>query len=312
MGTAASYLARQADTIFFGTLAFSVFLLVLITATMLYFVVRYRRDRNPEPADIRGNLCLEITWTVLPTVLVLGIFWAGLIGFEGMRTVPPDAMEIDVAGRMWSWSFTYPDGRTTGELRLPKGRAARLNLHSADVLHSFFVPAFRIKEDAVPGMETYVWLQPERVGNFDIFCAEYCGAGHSRMLGKVVVMEDAAFDAWYGAGEKKDAANGEELLATKGCTGCHALDGSRRVGPGFQGIFGRTVIVLTEGREREIVVDRDYLLRSILAPKADVVKGYPSIMPAFDTLSHEERKAIVDYLESMKAPGSASPGEADQ
>ncbi len=303
MMPAGSYLARQADAIFFGMTAVAVVLLLGITGAMIWFVVRYRRSRNPVSADIRSHTLLEITWTVIPTILVLGMFYFGVMGFKGMRTVPPGAFEVNVTARMWSWTFTYENGTVLNELRIPVDTPVYLRLSSDDVLHSFFVPAFRIKEDTVPGLETYVWFQPERTGTYDIFCAEYCGVGHSRMLSKVVVMEQEEFFEWFSGQKEEEQAAGLALLQTKGCTGCHSLDGTRIVGPSFKGIFGRTTVVLTNGVEREITIDREYLRRSLLDPRADVVKGYPPVMPPQTGLTDEERETILNYLEDRKADG---------
>jgi len=302
---AASTIATKVDSAFLFILWICVFMLALITFLMVYFVIKYRRDKNPTPTNIEGNFLLEVAWTVIPTILVMAMFYYGWIGYQEMENVPEDAMAVKVTGQMWSWSFEYDNGKTSNELAVPLGKPVKLNLYSRDVLHSFYVPAFRVKKDVVPGVKNFLWFTADEEGTYDIFCTEYCGVRHSSMLAKVVVMAEEKFDAWLtGEGvsdhEKKEPA-GRELMEVKGCLGCHSLDGSRIVGPSFKGIFGRTAQVVTDGKEREIVVDEDYLRRSILKPNADVVAGYPGIMPSQEgLLTDSEFDAIIQYLKTLE------------
>jgi len=293
----------KVDNIFIFIVAISVFMLILITALMIFFIVRYMRKKSPSAKDIEGNILLEITWTVIPTILVIGMFYYGWIGFKIMRNPPKDAMLVKVIARQWSWSFTYENGKKSGELNVPLNRPVKLIINSEDVLHSLSIPAFRIKEDAVPGMETYLWFLPDRTGSFDLFCTEYCGAGHHAMISKVNVMTPDDFSVWYGkteaaAGKVQDAL---KIMENNGCLGCHTVDGTKKIGPSFKGIFGREVEVVTNGREREIVVDEAYLKRSMLEPGADVVQGFPNIMPSQKgILSDEEMNAVIEYLKKLK------------
>jgi cytochrome c oxidase subunit 2 len=293
----------KVDNVFIFIIAISVFMLVLITAIMVLFLIRYRRRKSPSAKDIEGNMMLEIAWTVIPTILVIAMFYYGWIGFKIMRNPPKDAMLVKVTARQWSWSFMYENGKKSGELNLPLNRPVKLIINSEDVLHSLFIPAFRIKEDAVPGMETYLWFLPDRSGTFDLFCTEYCGVGHHSMISKVNVMSPGEFSAWYG---KTEAATGKvqdalKIMENNGCLGCHTLDGTKRVGPSFKGIFGHETEVVTNDRERKIVVDEDYLRRSMLDPKADVVEGFPDIMPSQrGILADKEIDAIIDYLKELK------------
>ncbi len=302
---AASTIATKVDSAFLFILWICVFMLALITFLMVYFVIKYRRDKNPTPTNIEGNFLLEVAWTVIPTILVMAMFYYGWIGYQEMENVPADAMAVKVTGQMWSWSFEYDNGKTSNELAVPLGKPVKLNLYSRDVLHSFYVPAFRVKKDVVPGVKNFLWFTADEEGTYDIFCTEYCGVRHSSMLAKVVVMAEEKFDAWLtGEGvsdhEKKEPA-GRELMEVKGCLGCHSLDGSKIVGPSFKGIFGRTAQVVTDGKEREIVVDEDYLRRSILKPNADVVAGYPGIMPSQEgLLTDSEFDAIIQYLKTLE------------
>ncbi len=188
---------RGVDLAFWYILGISVLLLVAITAVMIYFVIRYRRSIHPEPADIRENLNLEVVWTVLPTLIALTMFWVGWQSYLGLRNVPDDAIEIEAAGQMFSWIFVYPnDKETEGELVVPLGKAVKLNIESWDVLHSFAIPAFRIKVDAVPGMKTYAWFMADREGEYDIFCTEFCGVGHANMLARLKIVPEQEYLDW--------------------------------------------------------------------------------------------------------------------
>jgi cytochrome c oxidase subunit 2 len=294
----ASNIAPSVDSAMVFIVAVSVVLLVLVTFFMVYFAVRYRRSRHPEAEEVEGNVPLEIAWTVIPTIIVTVMFFYGMEGFKLMHNVPADALRIDVTARMWSWLFTYEDGTESTELMLPKDKAVVLHLRSMDVLHSLFIPDFRVKEDAVPGQVTKMWFTAEKTGTFQIFCTEYCGAGHSKMLSKAVVMEPGEFDAWLEEAGKDKVPSGGELLKSKGCLGCHSTDGTRKVGPSFKGIYGRKATVVTGGAEREITSDKEYIVRSITEPEpsADIVKGYPPIMPA-GLVSEEEAGAIAEHFE---------------
>jgi len=188
---------RGVDLAFWYILGISVLLLVGITAVMIYFVIRYRRSKHPDPVDIRDNLNLEVVWTVLPTLIALTMFWVGWQSYIGLRNVPEDALEIDVAGQMYSWVFMYPnDKETENEVVVPLGKAIKFNIESWAVLHSFSVPSFRIKVDAVPGMPTYVWFNADKVGEYDIFCTEYCGVAHADMLAKLRIVPEQEYLAW--------------------------------------------------------------------------------------------------------------------
>ena len=188
---------RGVDLAFWYILGISVLLLVGITAVMIYFVIRYRRSKHPDPVDIRDNLNLEVVWTVLPTLIALTMFWVGWKSYIGLREVPEDALEISVAGQMYSWVFIYPnDKETDGELVVPLGKAIKLNIESWDVVHSFYIPSYRIKVDAVPGMQTYAWFMADREGEYDILCTEYCGTEHAYMLAKLKIIPEDEYLTW--------------------------------------------------------------------------------------------------------------------
>lgn len=292
--------AAKVDSAFIFIVGLSVCLLVLITFFMLFFVIRYNRRRNPKSENIEGNLWLEIVWTVVPTLLVLAMFYAGWTNFAYIRNAPKDAMTVKTLGRNWSWEFEYKNGRQSDVLRVPLGKPVELVLTSADVVHSLYIPAFRIKEDAVPGMKTRMWFSAGELGTYDIYCTEYCGTGHSHMRTKVIVMDEKEFNAWYVSKEEGGArAKGMKLLQDRGCLGCHSTDGTVKIGPTFKGLWGRSVTVLTDGRERELFADEAYIRRAVLQPQAELVKGYPPIMPVLP-LKSEELDAIITALKDLK------------
>ena len=195
-----SLVAGQVDNAFVMIIAISVILLAAITAAMIYFIIKYHWRKHPTAEHVEEKPWLEITWTTIPTILVLGMFWFGYDGFRMMRTVPDGAMTVKVTARMWSWSFEYANGITSDKLYVPIKKPVKLLLTSLDVIHGFYLPAFRIKEDVVPGKENYLWFEPLIKGEFDIFCSQYCGQRHSYMLTKAVVIEEADFKKWYDNG----------------------------------------------------------------------------------------------------------------
>ncbi len=295
------------DAVFLYIFGIAALLLVGITATMVVFVVRYHRRRHPQPQPSPSSkLWLELVWTLIPTLIVLSMFWYSWEGYLKLIDVPPDALKVQAEGRKWSWNFSYENGRSSDRLYVPVGRAVRVAIVSRDVLHSLYIPAFRVKKDAVPGITTYVWFRAPEVGSYDLFCAEYCGVSHSSMVTTVEALPEAQFSAWLEKSKKPSAAGGPALLSRHGCTGCHSLDGSRRVGPSFLGLFGRQTQVLSDGRERTLTANQDYVRRSILQPQADLVQGYPPVMPSYQgQIPPDELQTLVDYL--CSEPLSAAP-----
>jgi cytochrome c oxidase subunit 2 len=291
------------DNVFFYILTICVLLLALITFLMVYFVIHYRRDKHPNPADIEGSTWLEITWTVIPTLLVLTMFYYGLTGFEFLRKVPQGAMVVKVIARQWSWLFQYENGAQDPQLRVPVGKPVKLLLTSLDVIHGFYAPAFRIKQDAVPGMTNYLWFQPTEAGTFDILCSQYCGIEHSHMMTKLVVLPQDDFTKWYQDRAQKEplkvASLGPQLYQEKGCVGCHSIDGSPRVGPTFKGLLGKREKVKAAGKEESVEVDEAFVRKFILEPNVVHIEGFQPIMPKID-LTNEELTALVDYIKSLK------------
>ena len=202
---------HQIDQTFFYIIGISLVLLLLITTTMIYFVVRYRRDKHPHPANIRGNWILEVIWTIVPTLIALSMFYFGWTSYVGLKNVPPGALEIEVIGEMYAWIFVYPDGRETeNQLIVPQGRAVKLNVTSNDVLHSLFISAFRLKVDAVGGMHSYSWFLAEKLGEYDIQCTEFCGSGHADMRGILKVVPEQEYLNWLATEPEENDFEDEE------------------------------------------------------------------------------------------------------
>lgn len=307
--TQASNFVKGVDTVFLITLGFSFFFLIALTIVMLIFIYKYNRKRNPKPTQIEGSTSLEIVWTVIPFLLTMLMFYYGWIGYKPMQKAPSDAMEVTVYGRMWNFSFEYENGKRTDTLYLPKDKPVKLNLVAMDVLHSLYIPAFRVKQDMVPGLEdNFMWFEPQRVGEYELFCAEYCGLQHSYMYTSVKVMEDSAFQSWMVdttqvVAENIDSptATGRRIMQNIGCFACHTTDGSKLVGPSFKGIWGEEVTVSTGGKERQVTVDEEYIRRSIYDPNADVVDGFnKGLMLSYEgQLSEEDIENIIEYLKTL-------------
>jgi len=279
-------------------------MLALVTGLMLYFVIRYRRSRHPRAIQVKSSMLLEVTWTVIPTILVMAMFWYGYEGFKMLREVPDGAMPVKVTARMWNWSFEYENGKISKELYVPVDKPVKLLMQSVDVVHSFYVPAFRLKEDVVPGQETFAWFKANTVGRTDIFCAEYCGEAHAYMMSQVVVMDGDEFDQWVGSdlpSPDPEESAALTIMEDHDCTGCHSLSGSHNPeAPSLKGIFGRETLVEREGKETRLEADEEYLIRAIRDPEAELVKGYAATMEPPEELSEEELEVIIEYLKGLK------------
>jgi cytochrome c oxidase subunit II len=307
----ASTAAAKFDEVFLYISALTIAFLVFITFLMIYFVVRFRRSRGQPAEDIHGHTLLEILWTFIPLLLFLSMFYYGWTNYRYLREVPRDAMVIKVTARQWAWSFTYPNGRQTSELYVARGRPVRLDLRSLDVLHGFYIPAFRIKADVVPGKDNYTWFQATELGDFDIECTVMCGANHSAMLSKVRVIPETDFSAWYfgqsadppalaqTAASEPAPARGERVFKLKGCVSCHSIDGSKLVGPTWKGLYGSQVTIVAEGKQATVTADDDYLRRSIHHPPEEVVKGFAPQMPRAD-LKEGDVADLVAFIKSLR------------
>jgi cytochrome c oxidase subunit II len=313
----ASTTAGQVDALYFFLIALTAFFSLLIAALVFGFAIRYRRRSADErPPAIYGSLALELTWTLIPLAIVAVIFFWSADLYVTLSRVPKDAIEVNVVGKRWMWKLQHMTGqREINELHVPVGVPVKLSLTSEDVIHSFFVPAFRIKKDAVPGRYTTAWFQATKPGRYHLFCAEYCGTRHSNMIGTIVVMEPAAFQAWLagGASGVSLASAGEKLFQDLACVTCHKADSGAR-GPNLAGVFGRPV-PLFDGST--VTADETYIRESIVAPSARVVAGYQPIMPTYQGLVTEEQLLqLVAYVRSLKGtevppvPAAAAPAAA--
>jgi cytochrome c oxidase subunit II len=285
---------------FFYIVAVSVILLLIVTACMIFFLFRYNRKRHPVAHEVRDNLWLEIFWTVIPTILALSMFYFGWINFKFIRTPAHDAITINVIARKWAWLFIYDNKKQSDLLRVPQNRPVKLVMTSADVIHSLYIPAFRIKEDCVPGLKTYLAFTANELGTYDLFCTEYCGVGHSQMLSQVIVMPAAEFESWLNIHETGvRTGKGLKVMEIRGCTGCHSIDGSKKIGPTLKGLYGRKEAVITNGKERQVTVNDAFLEEYIRNPNVDIIKGYQAVMPAIP-VSEEELHDIVEYIKTLQ------------
>jgi cytochrome c oxidase subunit II len=298
--SAASTTAVETDHIYFLLLAFSVFVLALVFVPMLYFLYKYRRSARADrtPLDLPTEL-IEITWTVIPIFIALGFFACGARAYFREEVPPADTMEINVVGKQWMWKIQHQEGnRELNELHIPLGRAVKLTLASEDVIHSFYVPAFRIKQDVVPGRFTTEWFQAIKTGTYPFYCTEYCGMDHAKMQGTVTVMSPADYQAWLAHGAVRDslAQSGESLFRSLGCSGCHAGNSPIHAPP-LEGLYGRQV-PLSDGTF--VLADDQYLRDSILNPASQVATGYAPVMPNYSgRISEEDLLKLIAYIKSL-------------
>ena len=299
--------ASKVDDLFYFVLYVSVFFFLLIMTILSVFVIRYRRrdDSAPETSPSH-NTMLEIVWSVIPTALVVYMFYAGFTGYLEKRTPPTEAYEVGVVAQKWSWNFTYPNGHTTPVLHLEVDRPVQLLMSSEDVIHSLFIPAFREKMDVVPGRYTKMWFTPTIEGVYDLFCTEYCGTSHSEMITKVVVHPadgPDSFDSWLQEdsdflAKLSPVEGGKRVYEMRGCAQCHSVDGSSGNGPSFKGVWG-TERAMADGSK--VLYDENYVRESILNPKAKILAGYEPVMPSFQgRIKDEEITALIAYLKSLE------------
>lgn len=302
----ASTFAEGVDLAFYVILGISLFFLVGITATMIYFVFKYNKKRHPKAdTSITGSTKLEIIWTAIPLVLVLVMFYYGWAGFAPMREVPENAIPVKAIARMWSWTFEYENGKKSDKLVVPKDRPVKLDLISMDVIHNLYVPAFRVKEDVVPGRNNYMWFSATQYGSFDLLCAEYCGLRHAYMLTTVEVVNDEEWAEWIktpaGQSEIDKVDAGFNVIKMNGCVACHSSDGTKLVGNSFKGIWMEDRQVIEDGVEKTVKVDAEYIKSSIYEPDKQVVVGFNSgLMPGYEgQITEEEINQIVEYIKSI-------------
>jgi cytochrome c oxidase subunit 2 len=309
----ASTFAKDVDALYFFIIAVSSFFALVVAIMVIYLGVRYRRRHAGEVgARIEGSLPLELLWSVIPTVIAMVMFGWGASVFYHLRRPPDEAMHIYAVGKQWMWKFQHLGGqREINQLHVPMGRPIKITVTSEDVLHSLFFPAFRTKIDAIPGRYMELWFEPNKVGTYHIFCAEYCGTSHSGMIGSVTVLEPAAFQAWLAGGTTGTLAErGNALFQQLACNSCH-LDSGQGRGPSLKEIYGKTV-ALADGSTA--VVDDSYLRESILNSQAKIVKGFQPLMPTFQGLVSEEGLvALIEHVRSLSPnAGATSAGPADR
>lgn len=306
--TAASQLAGKVDALYFFMVTGSLVFSILIVALLLGFALKFRRRHDDEVgAEIEGAwaLWLEVGWTVVPLGLIMtSFFWGAFLFFESARP-PADALSYHVYGKQWMWKMEHPDGRREiNEFHVPLGVPVKVTMTSEDVIHNFAIPAFRLKMDVVPGRYSTAWFKATKTGTYHIFCDQYCGVEHSKMVGKVVVMEPHEYREWLDgkAGGMVQAATGEELFVTKACNTCHRPDTSARA-PILHGAFGKPVL-LAGGKT--VTIDESYVRESILSPQAKIVDGYQPIMPTFkDQLTEEDIVQLINYIKTLKPAATA-------
>lgn len=325
---AASTVAREVDFWFYFIFWVSLFFFVGMMAFMFYFIVRYKRQRGvrsqPSPTH---NTPLELTWSILPSILLVVMFWGGFKGYMDMRVAPENALRLNVAAQQWNWEFGYPNGHTDNELHVPANVPVELTMESKDVLHSFYVPAFRVKQDVVPGRYTKIWFQSDKPGSYVILCTEYCGKSHSDMLAKCVVhpslkdyeewlsgadplsrknLSDEEWQAFQANPEQFIAQNpakklkrpdemGRDIYTKRGCAQCHSLDGKAGVGPSFKGIWGHDQPLRDGG---SVKVDENYVRESILEPGAKIAAGYQNQMPKL-AIKDREITMLIAFIRSL-------------
>jgi cytochrome c oxidase subunit II len=309
----ASAQAMQVDAIYFFMIAVTAFFSLLIGVLVVIFAVKFRRKSDDEVGvAIHGSLALELLWTFIPLGIVMVMFAWGAKVFFDMYRPPAGAMEVFIVGKQWMWKAQHADGqREINELHVPVGRPVKLVMGSEDVIHSYYIPAFRVKADVIPGRYNSLWFTASKPGRYHLFCAEYCGTKHSGMVGWITAMEPTDFQAWLAGGPAtaSPVAAGEKLFQDLACNTCHQL-GSEGRGPALAGIFGKTIQLQGGGTA---TVDEAYVRESIVNPQAKVVAGFQPIMPTFQGLVTEEQLLqLIAYVRSLgqqaASPGSAKPG----
>jgi cytochrome c oxidase subunit 2 len=297
----ASNFAGSVDSVFLYITIISLVFLIGLTFAMVWFTIRYSRKRHPKPVQIKDNMKLEVAWTVIPLILVLSMFYYGYTVFVPMRNIPDDAMLVKATGRMWDWTFEYPNGKKTRELVLPVDKPVKFDLTSVDVIHSFYIPAFRVKEDMVPGKITSMWFIPTIKDTFDVFCAEYCGQRHSFMTTYAIIISDEDFEQWLAQTDAdSDDHPGLIIMRNNACLSCHSLDGSKLVGPSFKGLYNSPKKVIIAGKETQLIANDEYITRAIYDPDAELVKGYdPKLMRSYkEVIGPDDMLQIIDYFKN--------------
>lgn len=302
----ASTVSSNVDKLYYAIAWGSTLIFLFMLAVGLYFLYAYRRKNKDQMAEkqITHNNVIELAWTVIPLIIVMGIFWWGYTDYLKLMIPPSDAQEIRVTGKKWLWQFEYPkDGiKTLNEIVVPVNKPIKLVMSSEDVIHSFFIPNFRVKKDVIPNRYSRIWFQAEKEGVYQIFCTEFCGDGHSGMLATLKVVSEEAYQDWLKAGSGSDdiplLALGEKVYKAKACNTCHSIDGTPLTGPSWKGIYGKKHTG-QDGKTR--LVDDNYIRESVTNPAAFVVQGFPPVMPTYaGLLSDREIDAIIEFIKEQK------------
>lgn len=303
MPVAGTEIAERVDTLYAFLVWASFISCVLVIGGMVYFAMKYRRRSEDDKTPyISHNTFLEFLWSFIPFVIFMVVFAWGWLLFHEMRSIPENAFEVNVVGQKWYWDFQYKSGRkTSGEAYVPANTPVKLIMRSNDVIHSLFIPGFRIKQDVVPGRYTALWFEAKKPGQYQVFCTEFCGDGHSAMLAKLNVLPQAEFDEWLQNDPYKGLSLteiGQKVFESK-CSACHNITAEKKVGPGFAGLFGSTR-KFQDGSSA--TADENYLRSSMLNPNEQVVEGYPAgVMPIFQgQMSEQETTAVIDYIKGLQ------------
>jgi len=305
----ASSIAGQVDALYIYLVLVSAVMTLLIFVAVAVLAIKYRRRPGIAPHPIEGSPILETAWSVIPFGVMITFFIWGAVIFFRERTPPTNATEVYVVAKQWMWKLEHMEGqREINELHVPVGQNVKLIMTSQDVIHSFFIPAFRLKQDVVPGRYSTLWFKATTPGTYHLFCAEYCGTSHSGMIGNVVVMEPQDYTQWMAGGPSAPLPEaGKQLFASLGCATCHRFDVQGR-GPNLQGVFGKPVL-LEDGRT--VIADENYVRESILNPTAKIVSGFKPVMPTFQGLvSDEQLNALVAYVKSLAQPATGTLNQA--
>lgn len=297
---ASSTLAGEVDALFWFVFWVSTIIFAAVVLTKIWFVFKHKRKSQSEvPQPVHESKLLEAVWIVLPTILVLIVFTWGFQVYVKLYQAPPDSYEITVRGKQWVWEYEYAEGvLTAGDLYVPANRPVKLNMSSVDVLHSFFVPAFRVKMDVLPNRYTSVWFEANEPGEYQIYCTEYCGTAHSGMLGKVIALNEEDFQAWIQeqSQDLPPVELGAQVFGVQ-CAVCHAIDGTQKIGPALNGLFEKER-QFTDGTSA--IADENYIRNSIVNPASQVVEGYNPVMPPFNTLSAKQLDGLVAYIKTLE------------
>ena len=304
----ASTVSGKVDALYFYLSGVTVFFALLISGVLMFFVIKYRRRTPFEiPRPIAGSHKLETVWSVIPFIIAMSMFaWGAQIYFENSRP-PKNANEVYVVGKQWMWKIQHSTGqREINELHVPAGRKIKLIMTSEDTIHDFFIPAFRIKADVLPGKYTTQWFEATKPGTYHLFCAEYCGMNHSGMIGSVIVMQPTDFDDWLSgnASQQSPAATGQQLFLSLGCVSCHGANGEGGRGPTLVGLFASRVFLTNS---QTLTADEAYIRESIENPSAKVVNGFSPIMPTFQgQVTPEQLIQIMSFIKSLQVTGQQS------